>query len=67
MMLCVCFHTVGQHGHSLPCLQLSVSDVEKLCVLLLFHGGKMQRRLDSSVTHLVTVETTGVRVYSSDN
>ena len=41
-------------------LQLPVGDVEKLCILLLFHGGKMQRRLDSTVTHLVTIETSGV-------
>lgn len=29
-------------------------------MLLLFHGGKMQRRLDARVTHLVTMETKGV-------
>ena len=34
--------------------------MEKLVVLTMFYGGKMQRMLDSSVTHLVTMETSGV-------
>ena len=35
--------------------------MEKLVVLTMFYGGKMQRMLDSSVTHLVTMEASGVR------
>ena len=58
MHVCVC---VGCPESRHFCSQLSVPDVEKLCVLLLFNGGKMQRRLDSKVTHLVTMETSGVR------
>ena len=34
--------------------------MEKLVVLTMFYGGKMQRMLDSSVTHLLTMETSGV-------
>lgn len=45
---------------SSPLLQLSHSDTEKLCLLLAYYGGRMQRRLDSKVTHLVTMETRGV-------
>ena len=40
--------------------QLICSDMEKLVVLTMFYGGKMQRMLDSSVTHLVTMDTSGV-------
>ncbi len=42
-------------------LQLPSSDVEKLCVLVAYYGGRMQRRLDPTITHLVTMEMTGVR------
>ena len=41
--------------------QLSRSDMEKVCVLVAYYGGRMQQRLDATVTHLITVETTGVR------
>ena len=34
--------------------------MEKLVVLTMFYGGKMQRMLDSSVTHLVTMDASGV-------
>ena len=35
--------------------------MEKLVVLTMFYGGRMQRMLDSAVTHLITMETSGVR------
>jgi hypothetical protein len=41
-------------------MQLGCSDMEKLVVLTMFYGGKMQRMLDSTVTHLVTMDTSGV-------
>ena len=43
-----------------PPHQLPRRDVEKLACLVLYLGGRMQQRLDAAVTHLVTMETTGV-------
>lgn len=55
--------TLHTHMLLLVCcfyLQLGCSDMEKLVVLTMFYGGKMQRMLDSTVTHLVTMDTSGV-------
>ena len=41
--------------------------MEKLVVLTMFYGGKMQRMLDSSVTHLVTMDTSGVSYTKKQN
>ena len=35
--------------------------MEKLACLVLYYGGRLQLRLDAAVTHLVTMDTTGVR------
>ncbi|KAL5459824.1 hypothetical protein EMCRGX_G033205 [Ephydatia muelleri] len=35
------------------------SDREKLCIMLMCYGGRIQRHLDHHVTHLVTMVTTG--------
>ena len=45
-----------------PCLpaQLPRCDLEKMACLVLYYGGRTQLRLDPAVTHLVTMDTTGV-------
>ena len=41
--------------------QLSRSDMEKLACLVFYYGGQLQLRLDQAVSHLITMDTTGVR------
>lgn len=39
--------------------KLTSGDKEKLCVMVIYYGGKIQKHLDRNVTHLVTMVTTG--------
>ncbi len=40
--------------------QMPRDDREKVAVLVMYYGGNYSNTLDASITHLVTMETTGV-------
>lgn len=57
-----CHPTHKSYPLSLPpsLSQLPRGDVEKLACLVFYYGGRMQQRLDSAVTHLITSDGNGV-------